>query len=335
MPIKGLTVRPAFPTLGKLRKGGPKTQANRPGPDLEYFRFTSDDPQIEAAFYAAYPPEPKSINVFLPNKSVDDNWACWQEHWVAGGLMHRCDGETCVVWQTESGEYRAVDDLAGLEVLPLCPGGCAPVGRLQVILPELLQAGYVGYVTVETHSKHDIMSIQACLEDAARKGNGYGLTGIEFRLYRVEQKISTPMINKQTGVVKRVRRAKWLVKLAPTARWVQAQLAQAEHLQLAMPEALALPEPLVDIIEDGEFTEEAPVVEATPEGLLPKYEGRQPHWVDDEAQSGNFWRAAGAMGYDEDEVLLVLEVEHLPEYAGTAGEALTTLHNNRKGANAL
>lgn len=268
MPIKGLTtnVRPAFPSLGKLRKGGKKTSATRPGPDLEYFRFTSDDPQIEAAFYAAYPAKPQSINVFLPNKAIDDNWECWQERWVAGGLMHRCDGETCVVWQDEAGEYQNTPEP--------CPGECTPVGRLQVLLPELLQAGFVGYVTFETHSKHDIMSTQACLEDAAGKSNGHGLRGIEFRLYRVAQKISTPMTDKQTGEIKRVRRVKWLVKLTPTARWVQAQLAQAEHLQLAIPETLALPESTEDEIIDGEFYDDAGAEEAPePEHELPA------HWT--------------------------------------------------------
>jgi len=246
MPIKGLTtdVRPQFPSLGKLRKGAKKVSDRKPGEDLSYFRFTSDDPQIEAAFYAAYPAHPRSVNIFLPNRTVDDNWEAWQEDWVAGGLKHRCDGETCVVWQDDAGEYHT-------DPKP-CPGECKPVGRLQVMLPELLQAGYVGYVTVETHSKHDIMSTQACLEDAAGKANGNGLQGIEFRLYRAEQVISTPMIDKQTGEVKRVRRAKWLVKLTPTVRWVQAQLAQAERLQLGEPEALALPEPEV---EEAEFIE--------------------------------------------------------------------------------
>ena len=259
MPIKGLTtdVRPAFPNLGKLRKGGKKTSETRPGPDLEYFRFTSEQPEIEAAFYGAYPAQPQSINVFLPNKAIDNVWECWQEHWVAGGLVHRCDGETCVVWQDGNGEYH--------DEPKSCPGECKPVGRLQVLLPELLQAGFVGYVTFETHSKHDIMSIQACLEDASGKANGHGLTGIEFRLYREPQKISTPMVDKDTGEIKRVRRQKWLCKLTPTVRWVQAQLAQAEHLQLAMPEqeperaqVLELPEPPYDDddVEDAEFTEE-------------------------------------------------------------------------------
>lgn len=269
MPVRGLTtqVKPAFPTLGKLRKGGPKPSATRPGPDLEYFRFTSDDKAIEAAFYASYPAQPKSIHVFLPHASLWDNWETWQEHWVAGGMKHRCDGQTCVVWQDDKGEYHDAamiwnEDHSDYRIeggIP-CPGDCKPVGRLSVILPELLQEGYVGSVTFETHSKHDLMSLQACLEDAAQKSNGNGLQGIEFRLYRELQPISTPIKDENTGEIKRVRRSKWLVQLAPSARWVKAQLARSEWAQLQEPGAMpALPEPAgyedeeIEEIEEAEF----------------------------------------------------------------------------------
>lgn len=254
MPIKNLTtnVKPRFPSLGKLRKGEARTQEdvarNRPGKDLPgTFRFTSDDPAIEAAFASAYGDRPNSLAVFLPNKGIDDNWEAWKEHWVAGGLKHRCDGETCVIWQDDQGAYHK-------DPKP-CPGECKEVGRLQVLLPELLRAGYVGYVTFETHSKNDIISLQACMEDAAAKGNGHGLQGIEFRLYRIEQAISTP--DPKTG--KRARRKKWLVKLTPSVRWVQAQIASAERLALGEPEPLkALPEPDA---ETGEIIEDVEVVE--------------------------------------------------------------------------
>lgn len=293
MPIKGLTtnVRPQFPSLGKLRKGEARTQEdvakNRPGADLPgTFRFTSDDPKIEEAFVAAYGSRPTSLAVFLPNKALTDNWEAWKEHWVAGGLKHRCDGETCVVWQDDQGQYRT-------EPKP-CPGECKEVGRLQLLLPELLRAGYVGYVTFETHSKNDIISLQACMEDAAGKSNGHGLQGIEFRLYRVQQAISTPTVNKQTGAITRARRKKWLVKFTPSMRWVQAQLASAERLALGEPEPLkALPEPSEELAEidtetgeiiedlddadeiDAEFFEEADEPVEEPE-VAPNHWSRNP-----------------------------------------------------------
>lgn len=250
MPIKGLTtnVKPRFPSLGKLRKGEERTQEdlakNRPGEDLPgTFRFVGADSEIEKAFIGAYGLRPSSLSVFLPNKALDDNWEAWQEHWVAGGLRHRCDGETCVLWQDDQGKYHT-------DPKP-CPGECKPGGYLQLLLPELLRAGYVGYVTFETHSKNDIMSLQACMEDAAAKSNGHGLQGIEFRLYRVEQAISTPGANGN-----RMRRKKSLVKITPSVRWVQSQLASAERLALGEPEPLrALPEPQEVDVEDGEYDE--------------------------------------------------------------------------------
>ncbi|NLS78921.1 MAG: hypothetical protein GXY76_16850 [Chloroflexi bacterium] len=252
MPIKNLTtnVRPQFPSLGTLRKGEARTEEdikrNRPGADLPgTFRFTSDDPKIAEAFAAAYGTRPASLAVFLPNKRVADNWEAWQEEWVAGSLKHRCDGETCVLWQKPDGGYST-------DPAP-CPGKCKPVGRLQALIPELLQAGYVGYVTFVTTSKHDIRALQACLEDAEAKGNGHGLQGIEFRLYRVQQAISMWDDN----LKKRVRRKKWLVKLTPSVRWVQAQIASAERQALGEPpEPPALPEPDAEEgIADGDDME--------------------------------------------------------------------------------
>jgi hypothetical protein len=208
-------------------------EKNRPGADLPgHFRFTSDEPGVERAFVAAYGDKPTSLNVYLMGNSLAQNWEAWREHWVAGGLVHRCDGETCTIWRDQKGEYHT-------DPKP-CPGECKPVGRLQLFLPELMAAGYVGTVTLETHSLHDIMSLEACLQEAAQRTNGNGIAGIEFRLYRVKQEISTPA---QNG--KRARREKWLVKLTPSVRWVQMQLAIAEMRQHRLPEPIiaGLPEP--------------------------------------------------------------------------------------------
>lgn len=217
MPIKGLTdiARPAFPRVGKLRKGGEKG-INRPGPDLKYWRFTSPNPAIEEAFAEAYGPEPHELDVLLPYAAIADNFSTWKEHWLAGGLQHRCDGETCTVWLTPQGTYSRAPEI--------CPGGCKEIGRLEVILPSLLRAGFVGYVTMETGSLNDIIAIQSALLATKETRGHEDMRGILFVLRRVEETISTP----GTGG-KRVRRKKWLVKLEPAARWVRAQLEAAQH----------------------------------------------------------------------------------------------------------
>jgi len=225
MPIKGLTdrVTPAFPRIGKLRKGAARTEEDiakkRPGSDLDFFRFTSDNEDVVTAFEKAYGNEPRELDVYLPYAKLDDDFSTWQEKWSAGGLHHRCDGETCTVWLQPDGTYTQ-------EPKP-CPGGCAKVGRLCFIIPHLLRAGHVGDVTLETHSVHDILSIQSSLLSVIEHRGVEDLRGIGFVLRRTEQSISMPTANG-----KRVRRKKWLVRLEPAAKWVVAQLENSQLLAL-------------------------------------------------------------------------------------------------------
>ncbi len=246
MPIKRLTdnVAPAFPRIGKLRKGGESVERanangktyNTYGPELNYWRFTSDKPEIVKAFTEAYGGQPAELDVYLPFKAIDDNWSTWQEEWAAGGLVHRCDGETCVTWLRPDGTYSH-------DPKP-CPGKCTPVGRLSVILPGLIRRGYVGSVTMETHSINDILSIQACVLAIVEARGTEDLRGVGFILRRVEQAISTPG---KDG--KRVRRNKWLVKLEPAAEWVTAQLEAARTTALALPAGISVN----DSDEDAEY----------------------------------------------------------------------------------
>lgn len=213
MPIKGLTdsTRPAFPRLGKLRKGAPKIDERRPGEELDHWRFTSPRKEIEAAFKDAYGDDPQELLVYLPYAKLDDNFASWKEAWLSGGLQHRCDGETMQIWLGKDGKYHQ-------DPQP-CPGGCDEVGRLEVILPDLFRAGFVGYITMETHSLHDLISIQGTLLATIEARGVEDLRGIGFMMRRVETEISTPGADG-----KRVRRKKWLVKLEPAAAWVASRL---------------------------------------------------------------------------------------------------------------
>ena len=210
MPIKNLTNRqPQFPEIGQLRKGAPK-EPKRPGKDLTYFRFTSDIQEVLDAFEAAYDGEPRLINCLLPFQYADDVWQAWQEHWVAGGLKHRCDGEHVVRIQNDDGTY--TDPEPG--TMP-CPGNCKPSGRLTVVIPEL---GRLAYVTALTTSKHDIVNLDRqlrALETVSRD-----LRGIPLQLRRRKKRISTPGPNG-----KRVRRDKWLLSIEAAPSWVELQLA--------------------------------------------------------------------------------------------------------------
>jgi hypothetical protein len=105
-------------------------------------------------------------------------------------------------------------------------------------LPELITAGFVGYVTLETHSLHDLMNITATLEAVRQSAQDRpnGLQGIEFVLRRKKERISTP-----DGKGGRASREKWLVSIEPVPSWAQTYLAMASS-------TLAIEAPRVDML---------------------------------------------------------------------------------------
>jgi hypothetical protein len=161
-------------------------------------------------------------------------------------LVHRCDGQVMTIWLGKEGKYHRNPQP--------CDGGCQEVGRLALIIPELVRAGYVGYVTLQTTGLNDMLSIQASLLAAwaARAGNPLGLKGIQWNVRRVKEKISTPGENG-----KRVRREKWMVKVEPAADWVQLQLEQAHAETMALPAPRAKPAATIIDSETGEIIETA------------------------------------------------------------------------------
>lgn len=239
MPIIGMTrredVTPKFPELGKLRKGGPKTDPKKPGPDLQYWRFTSERTDVLAAWNRAYPGNPTSIDAYLPFAKMEDNWQTWYEEYDAGGLRHRCDGRTMYRWRNGGGGYvdgeRPCPYHAGTQQRTKDNPGCKQVGRLLMVVPQLIEAGYVGFVVMETHSINDLVSITASLLDAEEKAGK--LTGIRFNVLRVKQTISTPAWKDEDKAAgKRNRTVKDLVKIVPASDWVLARLTAEAQLQM-------------------------------------------------------------------------------------------------------
>jgi hypothetical protein len=254
MPIIGLTDRAAsFPQIGILRKGAAKA-GNRPGADLDHFRFDADDEQAAQDFVAAYGLTPRAIRIYLPFDTADENLSAWKEHWVAGGLVRRCDGETCILQQRPGGKgYDQTPHPCVCTTMPPdSKDRCKPVGRLKVIIPELKR---LAYVTALTTSIHDIKNLSEQLR--ALEGVRGGLRGIPMILSRIEREISMPGPDG-----KRVRRAKWLLALEAAPHWVSLQLQAQERAALPsgdaplLPQRRALPAPLDD---DGEGDDIAPL----------------------------------------------------------------------------
>lgn len=240
MAILGLTDRPAsFPQIGILRKGAPKPERG-PGRDLKHFRFDCDDADAADRFRTVYGDEPTSVRVYLPFPTAAENFEAWQEHWTAGALQHRCDGQTCVLWlDPKTQRYSS-------QPVP-CPHAklsrderdrCKPSGRLKVIVPELRR---LAYVTVLTGSVHDIIALTEQLQALeALRGD---LRGIPMILRRTPREVSMPG---KEG--KRTRVEKWLLSIEAAPTWVDLQLAaqeQAARPSLGAP-ALALPAPAAD-----------------------------------------------------------------------------------------
>ena len=297
MAIKGLTDRQEarFPRIGFLRKGGKKRQRNGKeimGVDLDHFRFDSEDEGAVADFTEAYGNEPKQVNVFFPWPTAEQNFQAWKEAYTAGALQHRCDGETCVLWLDDDGEYRT-------DPRP-CPGGCKEVGYLSVIIPEL---GRFAFVTALTHSIHDIMELQSNLE--AYELLGGQLRGVPFVLRRVERKISTPGSNG-----KRVRRAKWLMHLETKPEWSKMKLAGLEMDALPAHVRAALPAPVEAqlVVNEWQAEQSAERIAAmSPDETAAMLEHnvnrmRGPEWTAfDEAAEGEYRiEVLDADGYDAD-----------------------------------
>lgn len=301
MPIasiqRGATER--FPSLGILRKGAPKPDDRHIGKDLQHFRFSNPArPELETLFRELYGERPAELHVYLPGRTLDDNYMYYMEEWVAGGLMHRCDGETMTHWRTPHGQYSS-------EPLP-CPyatgdktrtpkaPGCKPVGRLRVLLPEFLDNGFVGDVTLLTGSWHDIQNIlNALMATEAQRGNHpMGLRGIQFILRRHKAMISTPG---QDG--RRARREKWLTSIEPAQQWVRLQIEAARNVQyLTAGATLALP---AGVAEDEDLDERVAGDPDSVEGQWADHAPNTVHEDDEDTVDGEWEERSGDPGYGE------------------------------------
>ncbi len=276
MPIPGMTDQlPAFPQIGVIRKGAPKQvdeqrRTERPGEDLDHFRVEFDPQETEAAarFAALYlSGKPQEIDIVLPFDEIERCWEAWQEAYLAGSLIHRCDGQFVqYAIDPETGQVTVRNGLSRDGQRVPCNGDpvahytnrkgekvpvyCKPCGRLRVIVPELRR---LAYLTVLTTSVHDIVNISRQLT-AIKDMNGGQLRGIPLVMRRRPKLISTP--SGSNG--KRARREKWLISIEADPQWVEAKIAQLTHE--ASPQIAARPEvPLLaepELVGDDDEPEE-------------------------------------------------------------------------------
>jgi hypothetical protein len=282
MPIKGLSDRGmSFPTLGHIRKGAPKTgegESTRIGEDLSWLRAEFDEGEAEAAklFHSIYGDQPREIRVVLPFNEIERFFECWQEAYIAGTMLHRCDGEY-VQWARDAGtgqitvkDWKSV--LTGERVLcggkPVATSGggkargvfCKRTGRLKVILPELKR---LACMIVHTSSAWDVANLNGQLEWYRWMAGGR-LTGLTFLLKRKPVQISTP-----SSDGKRVRRGKWLLSLEADPEWVGSMLSQLKSAILSEGPALTAPTlPMLEGVLEGQL--EVEMDEEEPEDDIPE-----------------------------------------------------------------
>ena len=120
--------------------------------------------------------------------------------------MHRCDGETCVFSRNEKSQ-------AITTPMPCCKPrcNCKQVGRLSVIIPQLAR---LAYVTVETHSVWDIISLAENLQAAQ----------VLDAAFPSSSPVASVRSAPPTGDGGRARRKKSLLFIEPDPSWVQRQL---------------------------------------------------------------------------------------------------------------
>lgn len=217
MAIKGITDRSDhnLTIIGHLRKGAEADGGM--GKDLgRYMRFQSPTPGVEDAFAVAFGGlQVAEIPCRLVGRTPDQVLEAWNEGYGKGGIMRRCDGQTCTLARRDDG---SLDKTPTPCHAPQCFKDqrgrwqrCDATGRLSVLIPELLRAGYMGRVIAHTTSVNDLRRLTERLNDAAVVASAVGqdLGGVPVLLFRVEREISTPTGDGGAAV----KRKKWLLDL--------------------------------------------------------------------------------------------------------------------------
>lgn len=240
MPIYGLTdpeslrYGSGLPRIARLYKGAEKPETgNKPGADLNYFRveFEPQYTWLEEAWEALYGDKPTQFGrVFLAHNTLHEAFPTWKEEWSATAMLHRCDGRTQTChYDVASSSYSHKPVACAVNGVPACK--CKPVGRLNLILPDLIEAtGVMGFVSISTHSLNDILTISSYLNDIVCMA--HKLTGIPFVFGRAQESISVPKPNGKPGERLRVQKSLLYIQVDPdyTLSQLLPMLAQPQPL---------------------------------------------------------------------------------------------------------
>lgn len=254
MPILSLTqnitsVREGMNQIGSIRKGAPK-KADRPGEDLPYFRIilNPEYQHLQPVINDLFGDKPEWFEgAHVLEDTADKAFSFWLEEWGGGGtLYHRCDGESQVQWYDGKQYQFGRPGLSKMKCeAPAC--NCARVGRLALWFESLLVAtGELGYFTVYTSSKNDIVEVQKQLAAAEYLAAmaGKSLISVPMIFGRYFKAISSPAFKKVDGEYVRTDKRKMIDKslfaIRIDPRW------NTNVLLPAMQQAAVLPPPAED-----------------------------------------------------------------------------------------
>lgn len=214
-----------------------------------------------------YGGEPRKLNIYLPFNEVDRNLIAWHQHWLAGGLVCRGDGQQVEYAINpgdgevliKGGQALATGTSDGIKMVaghPVkCPGlehdlyprcgQCRPGALLIVLIREVPR---LAYYQVATGSIHNIVNLTGQMRWV--KENIGRLQGVPFILERRPDEISTP--SGKNG--KRVRRKKYLLHLEPDPEWVRQMLAELHRRALpgAAPVVAEIPAEIATVADLGD-----------------------------------------------------------------------------------
>lgn len=287
MPIANLTtnIPKAFMKLGHIRKGEKVTKefTNRTTGekytqevpvDLDYFRVTFQpgvlSDALSAKFREVYGPKPTEINIRFADSEISEVWDANYECYKQGGLIAKAGTrDTGPYWifyrDPETSEVLVRDGAAvgsaGREFFdkPLDldtpiyynskkePIRMEPVGRLQVVIPELASLA-VGFFTFQPISTRDIRNITAELGafEAIAKSYGKSITGVPFKLVRREEEITKNIKGKLS------KGPSWVVHLDAGGEWGRLAIETIERL--ALPDVIEAN--YTDVDEEEDFPSE-------------------------------------------------------------------------------
>jgi len=310
MPITTLRESIAFPEAGQIRKGEGKRKIQKNGYEVEtvgrdlgckfrvIFFEGEDNMKSKDRFFNNHRDNitmdkdtnfilaPARIVAVFPFSDAFRCWDFWYEAYIASRMVARSDGERFVrLIDPQTGGIKVSN---GETFIPYTHGQvvgtytntkgkvteikCKPVGRLKVVLPELVR---MCFMTIFTTSIYDISRITSQLRGldliARNIPQSNGVAGIPLAITRRMTEITW---TQPDGSARRVKSA--LLNIEPDPDWVEKMLKRLSEMALPGGEAhnlLPSSEVQMDIppqpeIEEGEEEEPEPSAKLSEETTI-------------------------------------------------------------------